>query len=300
MPGDPIQFFNRYSGQVETEAIYGEKPLRLAYENSLGRSVLELLVKRRIFSQWYGWRMNQPASRSKIEPFIQQYGLDVREFADSPETFRTFNEFFYRQLKPLARPIAPSDEAVVFPADGRHLGFPNLDNVEGIFVKGQRFDLARLLGDPEMAAHFAGGTLVLSRLCPVDYHRYHFCCGGMPGPARMLNGPLYSVSPVALRRQISYLWENKRMITLLNSQRLGTVAILEIGATNVGSIHQTFIPGQPVQKGAEKGYFSFGGSSTITIFERGRVSLAEDLIRESSHQRELYARMGDAMATVIP
>lgn len=116
----------------------------------------------------------------------------------------------------------------------------------------------------------------------------------------MLNGPLYSVSPVALRRQISYLWENKRMITLLNSQRLGTVAILEIGATNVGSIHQTFIPGQPVQKGAEKGYFSFGGSSTITIFERGRVSLAEDLIRESSHQRELYARMGDAMATVIP
>jgi phosphatidylserine decarboxylase len=56
-------------------------------------------------------------------------------------------------------------------------------------------------------------------------------------------------------------------------------------------------PGQPVAKGAEKGMFRFGGSSTITIFEPGRVTLADDLLAHSAQCRELYARMGSPMAS---
>jgi phosphatidylserine decarboxylase len=72
---------------------------------------------------------------------------------------------------------------------------------------------------------------------------------------------------------------------------------MEIGATNVGSINQTYAPGQPVQRGDEKGFFAFGGSATATIFEPGRVKLAEDLVEQTSLGRELYARMGTKMGT---
>nr|WP_226895628.1 phosphatidylserine decarboxylase [Luteolibacter marinus] len=238
--------------------------------------------------------MDDPATRAKIAPFIAKYGLDPAEFADSPESYASFNEFFYRKLKPEARPIA--DAKAVFPADGRHLGFQKASGIEGVFVKGQKFDLGRLLGDDSLASRYADGSLVLSRLCPVDYHRFHFPATGTPGEVKLLNGPLFSVSPIALRRNLGYLWENKRTLTKLTTSAIGTVLLLEIGATCVGSILQTFTPGQPVQKGDEKGYFAFGGSSTITIFEPGAVTLAEDLVKWSSEQTELYAKVGTAMA----
>ena len=295
MPSEPITFYNRCTAQIEQEAIYGEAPLRFAYENPVGRGLLELVVKRAIFSRWYGWRMDKPASRARTAPFIARYGLDPREFADELESFRSFNEFFFRKLKPESRPI--SAEGVIFPADGRHLGFQNVSEVPGVFVKGQQFDIPALLGDAALASRYREGTLVLSRLCPVDYHRFHFPCAGVPGAPRLINGPLYSVSPVALRRRLAYLWENKRVITELVTPDVGKVLVIEIGATNVGSIVQTFTPGAAVVKGAEKGYFKFGGSSTITIFEPGRVKLAEDLTAHSAEQRELYARMGDVMGS---
>jgi phosphatidylserine decarboxylase len=83
----------------------------------------------------------------------------------------------------------------------------------------------------------------------------------------------------------------------LKTEDFGTILLLEIGATCVGTIQQTFTPGQPVAKGAEKGYFAFGGSSTITIFEPGAVTLATDLLEHSARQTELYARVGSALAT---
>lgn len=297
MSAEPITFFNRYSGQLEQEEIYGEGPLRFTYGNPLGRGLLELLVKRAVFSRWYGWRMDAPRSRSRIAPFIAKYGLDPDDFADAPGSFASFNEFFCRRLKPGARPVDPNPGSVVFPADGRHLGFQNVANAPGVFVKGQRFDIPALVGSESLGAHYREGTLVLSRLCPVDYHRFHFPCGGVAGEPRLINGPLYSVNPVALRRRLAYLWENKRVITELITPSFGTVLLIEVGATNVGSIVQTMTPGATVAKGDEKGCFRFGGSSTITLFEPGKVMLAPDLAAHSSAQRELYARVGDVMAT---
>lgn len=292
---DAIEFFNRYTGRVEIEQVYGGAWLRFIYGNPLGRLALEALVKRAVFSRWYGWRMDRPASRAKVRPFIEEYGVNAGEFLKRPEDFTSFNDFFYRQLKPGARPVDASPDSVVFPADGRHLGFPDVSQVEGVFVKGQRFDLPALLDDAALAERFRRGTLVLSRLCPVDYHRFHFPAAGTPSHPRVINGPLYSVSPFALRRNLGYLWENKRVITRLETPDAGLVLLIEVGATNVGSIVQTFTPGKPVAKGDEKGYFRFGGSSTATLFEPGRVRLAADLIEQTRLHRELYARVGDAM-----
>ncbi len=296
MTATPIQFYNRITRQTETEQIYGEGFLRFVYENPLGAPPLHALVKRRLFSSWYGQRMDAAASQSKVQPFIETYGLDVGEFADAPNSYATFNDFFYRKLKPAARPIASGKNEIAFPADGRHLVLPEISACDNFFIKGTRFDLAALLGDSALAAKYAHGSMLISRLCPVDYHRFHFPCAGTPGPARLINGPLYSVSPIALRRRPSILWENKREITTLHTAELGDVLLLDVGATCVGTIVQTFTANTAVQKGDEKGYFRFGGSCFITIFEPDRVRFCDDLIEHSTSGREVYAKMGDVAA----
>lgn len=299
MPAAPITFFNRLTRRLETEAVYGEGFLRFIYENPLGAAPLHTMVKRAAFSHWYGRRMDSPESRAKIAPFLTTYGVDTGEFADAPDSFRSFNDFFYRKLKPEARPIAQGDDIISFPADGRHLVLPDIAACADFFIKGTRFDLPALLRDNAMAARFAHGSLLISRLCPVDYHRFHFPCAGIPGAARQINGPLYSVSPIALRRRPTLLWENKREITVLRTPTLGDVLLLEIGATCVGSIVQTYTPGAPVEKGAEKGYFRFGGSCFITIFEPGKIQFSDDLLEHSQAGREVYARMGDVAAHAL-
>lgn len=292
---EPIRYFNRHTGNLETEQVYGEGFLRWSYGNPLGAISLNAFVKRPFFSAWYGRRMSTPQSAARVFPFIEKYQLDPADFADSPDSYASFNEFFYRKLKPAARPIDPDASSLVFPADGRHLGFANASEISGVFVKGQKFDLAALLGDAALAARYATGSLVLSRLCPVDYHRFHFPAAGVPGLTRMIDGPLFSVSPIALRQRLAYLWTNKRTITELATESFGKVILMEIGATCVGTIQQTFTPGQPVAKGAEKGYFAFGGSSTLTLFEPGAVTLEPDLLHHSARQIELYARIGSRM-----
>ncbi len=295
MPPEPISYFDRYKQTVETEQIYGESWLRWTYAAGLGRFTLNLLVKRGIVSRYYGWKMSQRASAHRVLPFIVDYGLDVDEFAKKPFSFKNFNEFFYRALKPGARPIAPGDRVAVLPADGRHLAFQNVDGVEGFYAKGQRFDLKTFLGDEVLARDFAGGSLLISRLCPVDYHRFHFPVAGTPGESRLINGFLYSVSPIALRQNLAYLWENKRMVTLVESPVFGKVAVCEIGATMVGTIFQTFVPGRAVAKGEEKGLFKFGGSCVVTIFQPDRIKLDADLVKHSADGLEVYARMGDRL-----
>ncbi len=299
MADDPIQFFNRGSGQLETEAVYGDKWLKWTYGNPLGRLSLHAFVKRGFFSRWYGRRMDQPASRAKVAPFIEQFGVDVSEFADAPDSYATFNEFFYRRLKPEARPIAKGDDLAVFPADGRHLGFQNIAETDGIFVKGRMFDLGELLEDAELASRYREGTLVMSRLCPVDYHRYHFPVGGKASTPRIVNGPLYSVNPIALRQNIRIFSENKRAICRIESERFGTVLMLEIGATCVGAMEYTYKPDATVGKGEEKGFFKFGGSSTMLLFEKNRIRLDEDLVRNSANRCELYAKMGERMGEAV-
>ena len=295
-----IQFFNRYTGEVETEIVYGEQWLRFILFNPFGKIALHTVAKRAWFSRWYGWRMSRSGSAARVGPFIEQYGIAEEEHVKAADAFTSFNEFFYRKLKPAARPVDAATDSVVFPADGRHLGFAKASAMEGVYVKGQRFDLGRLLGDDDLAEQFADGVAVFSRLCPVDYHRFHFPVSGVPGNARLINGPLYSVNPLALRDRLAILWENKRFITEIETEQLGRVLMLEIGATNVGSVHHTFVPTRSVEKGEEKGYFAFGGSATLTLFEPGRVQLAEDLLEQSAGQRELYAKVGDRMGTILP
>lgn len=292
MKSQPVRFINRYTGAVETEPVPGERWLRWLYETGTGQLALHAIVKRSLLSHWYGWRMDRRSSRARVAPFVARYGVDASEFELPVSAFLSFNHFFHRALAEGARPVDADEGSIAFPADGRHLAFANVDEVDGFLVKGEKFTVAELLGDGRAAGAFAGASMLISRLCPSDYHRFHFACGGIAGTPRAIGGPLFSVNPIALRRNVRYLVENKRVVTLLKSEAFGSVAIVEIGATMVGGIVQTYDPGR-VGKGDEKGWFKFGGSCVITLFERGRVEFSADILRNTGDGMETYARFGD-------
>ncbi len=291
-----LRFFNRYTRQLEAERVYGERALRWAYETGLGRLSLKAFITRPWFSLLYGWRMSRPRSGRLIQSFVRAYGLDPAEFLESPESYRSFNDFFARKLRDSARIIDSHPESLVFPADGRHLLIPDLQAVGTCYLKGHHLRIEELLAGLESWERWSDGSVVISRLCPVDYHRFHFPYEGRYTRPRLQNGPLYSVNPIAVARRPSILWENKRWVSHLEGSGQGReIACIEVGATMVGSVTFTASWDETQRKGQEKGFFSFGGSCVVTCFPRGAVQFAEDLLEQSANGFELYAHMGDVL-----
>lgn len=295
---ETITYINRNTGKREVEKVYGQAALNFLYgpgffNKLIGTPFMYLLSGVPFFSSLVGYYQKRPQSKQKIAPFIQNFHVDPTEFQDPVESFQSFNEFFIRKLKPESRPIATGDNRAVIPADGRYLFIPHIEKAEGFVIKGEKFDLSSLLEDDKLAANYAQGTMVIARLCPSDYHRYHFPCDCIPGETRLINGWLFSVNPVAVKNNIHIFTQNKRTLCKLKTKAFGEVLFLEIGATSVGSIHQTYTPFQSCIKGEEKGYFSFGASSLIVLFPPGSIELDSDLLAHPF--QEIRCLMGQPM-----
>lgn len=292
-----LEYINRQTKIREEEKVFGEKAMRfLLRGHFLARFLQNFAAKNAWVSKLYGALQRTRSSRKKIAPFIEAFQVDKKEFEKDVEEFTSFDDFFTRKLKPESRPISTDPHAIITPADGRYLVFPDVSKADGFWVKGKTFSLTELLQDESLAEKYQRGALVIARLAPPDYHRFHFPVDCIPSSPRLINGPLFSVNPLFLRKNISILSENKRVITSLKTEGLGDVLMIEIGATNVGSIHQTYTPNQPAQKGQEKGYFSFGGSCIALLFEPGKIELDADFLEASSEPIEVKTRMGDSLA----
>jgi phosphatidylserine decarboxylase len=294
-----IYYIDRETKTKKKELIYGEKSLLFLYGdkkyfNFLSNLILTIFCKFSFFSRFYGWIQKKSFTKKKVRPFILKYNLNESEF--KKKEFTSFNDFFTRKLTPDARPINLNENVVIMPADGRYLAYQNFEEINEIFVKKKSFTLQEFLKDSELAKKYAKSTVVIGRLCPVDYHRFHFPIDCIPNKAKLINGRLHSVNPIALWKNMNNLSENKRAITLLKNKEIGDVVFVEIGAINVGSIHQTYIPNQFYQKGLEKGYFSFGGSCIVMLFEASKIKLDHDLIAASQKKIEIYAKMGQSIA----
>lgn len=299
-----ILYLDRKSKKICKEKVYGKFFLDLLYANTwLSKIVapvfLPLFARCHMFSRLYGMLQKGRLSRFKVRPFIRRFEVDESEFADTVDSFRSFNDFFIRRLNPTARPIATGNDVAVLPADGRCLVFSNISTCDGFIVKGVKFSLATFLGDEMLAGQFAEGAMAMIRLCPTDYHRFHFPITCVPQEPMPIQGALYSVNPLALKKDGAIFAKNKRVITKLISKSFGMVLFVEVGATYVGTIHQTFIPFEPYAKGDEKGYFSFGGSSIVMLFEHGRIQFDQDLLEASQKKMEMRVLMGQALGRCL-
>lgn len=285
-----IPYIERTTGKKEEEKVYGGSLVEFLYGRSkFGAALASFIAYSPWISAAYGFWQKLPYSKKKIAPFIKEYGVDTKEFLDPVDSFTSFNDFFIRFLKPEARPLAPGH--LIIPADGRYLAY-NFHDSDEITVKGQTFQIDAFFDNPELAKRYKGGSLLIARLCPSDYHRFHFPTECIPSKPQSIEGALFSVNPLALAKRPSIFWENKRVLTLLKTVTLGTIAYFEVGATNVGAIHQTYKAEHKAVKGAEKGYFSFGGSALLLFFEPGKVTLSQDLIENSKMGIETRCLLG--------
>ncbi|HKK80650.1 MAG TPA: phosphatidylserine decarboxylase, partial [Prolixibacteraceae bacterium] len=290
-PQDSIQYYERESRQIKTEKIAGEKWLVWLYYNPIGEATLWTFAKRKILSTFYGKIMDCTCSAKKITPFIEDFDIDM-SIAQKQE-FNNFNDFFTRELKDDARPVNTDSNIFVSPADGKILAYDDISNSDFI-IKGFRFNAASFLNNPELAKKYHEGALIIIRLAPPDYHRFHFPVSGKVLLSKKIDGDYYSVNPIALLAKPEIFFLNKRTYSILSNPLFGDVIMAEVGATMVGSIVQTY-KGNLVNKGEEKGYFEFGGSTVVLLFEKNKITIDEDLLKNTAKGYETTIKMGERM-----
>ncbi len=291
-PQDPIQYYERESGQIKIEKVAGEKWLIWLYYNPAGEVTLWALAKRKLVSSIYGNMMDRNSSAKKIRPFIEDFDIDMS--VAQKQDFSNFNDFFIRKLKNDARPIDTCSNIVVSPADGKILAYSDISNSDFI-IKGKRFNVSSFLDNPDLAQRYHDGALLIIRLAPVDYHRFHFPVSGNLSSNKKIKGDYYSVNPFALRKKAEILCLNKREYTILSNPLFGDLIMAEVGATMVGSIKQTY-KSASVYKGEEKGYFKFGGSTVVLLFEKNKIHIDKDLLINTAKGYETTVRMGERIA----
>ncbi|KAJ4006889.1 phosphatidylserine decarboxylase [Fusarium irregulare] len=291
---------DRLTGQINEEkmSVYVRLGIRLLYKGLKSRDMENKRIRKLLknLSIKQGKKFDDPASKDEIEKFIAFHGLDMSEVLLPLEEFNNFNEFFYRALKPGARPCsAPHNpHIIVSPADCRSVVFNSLTTATKIWVKGREFNMKRLLGDayPEDVSRFEGGALGIFRLAPQDYHRFHIPVDGIMGKPKTIEGEYYTVNPMAIRSALDVYGENVRVLVPIDSECHGRVMVICVGAMMVGSTVITRNEGDKVQRAEELGYFKFGGSTILLLFEPGRMVFDDDLVDNGNDALETLVRVG--------
>jgi phosphatidylserine decarboxylase len=265
------------------------------------KRTLELLKSQ---SEKMGKEYDDPKSKDHIKPFIESFMLQdtLQELKKpNPDDYTCFNEFFARELKDNARPVAEANnpKVVTSPADCRLTSFPSVDLAMKYWIKGFGFTLGKLIGSDELAAKFEGGPIVIARLAPQDYHRFHSPIDGTVQSVTLIPGAYYTVNPQAVNEEgtMDVFCENKRSVMMLTRKQTGShVAVIAVGAMLVGSIEYCAgldTPGAEVSRGQCLGAFKYGGSTVIVVFPKDEIKLDADLVKNSIEEDcETLMRVG--------
>jgi phosphatidylserine decarboxylase len=300
---------DRETGEKTFEAmsIYVRVGMHLLYYGSAQENILhwkKTLNLLKSQSEKMGAEYDSPGSKQHIAPFIKAFNLEssLSEMVKpDPNDYATFNEFFAREIKESARPIAEPDNDLVTssPADSRLTAFPTIDLATKYWIKGTGFTLERLFGDAELAAKFDGGSIVIARLAPQDYHRWHAPVSGTVLGVKEIPGAYYTVNPQAINEPgtLDVFCENKRSVMTIERSTTGSlIAIVAVGAMLVGSIkyvNGVDAVGSKVRRGQCLGAFYYGGSTVIVVYPPGEVVLDKDLVANSTeHKVETLVKVG--------
>lgn len=228
-----------------------------------------------------------------IRRFVAAYGVDLSQAARGIGEFDSFNDFFTRELKPGARPLADATQHILSPADGAVSQLGPISGGRIIQAKGRDYSVAEILGcGPEEAARFEGGSFITIYLSPKDYHRVHMPAQGTLAQTTYIPGDLYSVNTATAAGVDRLFARNERLSCRFDGPD-GHFASIMVGAMIVAGIdtvwpnqfrthasapvHEDFArQGRNFAAGDEMGRF-YLGSTVVLLFEPGRVAWHEAL-----------------------
>jgi phosphatidylserine decarboxylase len=240
-------------------------------------------------------------SRAVVGLYVRAYKVDLAEY-DGPSTYPSFDAFFTRPLKPGRRDICVAPDAVVSPADGSIEAIGMIDLDRTLTIKQRPYKVAELIGDEADSRRYAGGQFAVVYLSPRDYHRVHAPVAGAVTLVRSCPGDLFPVNAIGERHVPSLFSRNRRVAIAIDTEQLGRVTVVMVGAIIVGRISVTAFggpdvplgehlirPPQVVQKGDEIGVFHLG-STAIVFLEAGH---ARPFARQVGPVRLGQSLMGD-------
>lgn len=261
------------------------------YKTLPGR-ILVYPLTRRPFSKVCGAFMDSPLSKFIIGPFIKANAIDMSEYPDRP--YKSFNDFFCRSIKPELRPVDMDPDHLIAPCDGLLSAWKiNQDLV--LSVKQCPYTLTSLLKNAALARRYRDGVCLVFRLCVNNYHRYIYADSGQKTRNVFIPGVLHTVRPAALE-EISVFRENCREYTLIRSRTFDDIVQMEVGAMLVGRITNHTQKGM-AERGQEKGYFEYGGSTIILLLKKDQVSLLPEILRNSEQGIETPVKLGRMIGT---
>lgn len=302
MPSNEIKYFNRSTQSIETELVYGDGAIRFVYDTPLG-NLLAPVVASKFVSQLYGRYQDLTVSKNKVPPFVEKFNIDLSIYkagsypAEQKEnSYKNFNEFFIRKFEDNQRSFIDDKNKMPAFSEARYFGHQAINDNVKIPVKGKLLNSKDLLGGSPWSDTFKGGPLLVARLCPVDYHRYHYPLSGTTLDNFPIKGQYHSVNPLALKSKPEIFLINERRASILETEHFGKLAYIEVGAAMVGKIIQSHDESIPHQQGDEKGYFLFGGSTVIVLGETGKWQPSDDIIENTNNGIETYLHLGEEVA----
>ena len=297
-----IKYYSRVTSQVEVEQVYGAKAVEWLYSNPIGFLLSNLLIKKPI-SIIYGMFQDSELSKRKIKPFIKKFKINMSDYLpqdgrSETDPYSSFNQFFIRRFKPGKRLFLKENHLMPAFSEARYFGYSSVNDNLRVPAKGQCLSSEFLLDNPKWTKIFQNGPLLLARLCPVDYHRYHYPDSGRVIDSYPVKGILHSVNPLALKKVPETFCVNERFVTILETQNFGKLAYIEVGAICVGKIVQSH-KGKDFLRGDEKGYFLFGGSTVIVLGEKGKWKPSQDILNHTTQGIETYLTLGSEVAKKV-
>ncbi|KAF8924470.1 hypothetical protein BGZ58_001763 [Dissophora ornata] len=295
----------------EDMPIYARIGMHILFASMFDHALLQTHKIHHLFSVEsvnQGKHFDAPESVAQIDHFIKTYKLDLSELLlPDIKDYKTFNEFFYRKLRPDVRPINEprNPNIVVSGADSRLCVFESINAATEVWIKGKSFTIEHLIQDADLAAKYEGGAIAIFRLAPQDYHRFHSpVTGTIAREPVKIDGTYFTVNPMAINEDLDVFTENVRKVTVMDleqnvettkNEKFDQCVFVSIGALLVGSIQLTGAsePGNKVHKGEELGYFAYGGSTCILLFKAGAVQFDEDLVANSQKGVETLVQMGE-------
>ena len=271
-----------------------DKFLADAYASPTGRVLMKFLGNP-IFSKLSRIVLDSKISASAVEMFAQKNNIDLSEYEE--KNYTSFNDFFTRKIKMGRRFVTKDDRVLVSPSDGKVSAY-EITNSSFFVVKNSVYNIASLLRDGKLAKRFNGGTALIIRLSVDDYHRYCYPCNGTKSHNRFISGILHTVNPV-VSKYLPVYKENCREYCLIRSDNFGDVIQMEVGALMVGKITNIHKSVCRVNRGDEKGYFEFGGSTIILLLEKDKVNVCEGLLENTSKGFETKVKQGEALGEAI-
>lgn len=265
------------------------------YQTDLGLFTRGKVIRGHVNKACGAYYKSRP-SRIHIRKFVRDYKINTAEIEKPLSSYATFNDFFIRKLKPGSRPIDPNPTTITSLADSKLTAIENIALTKNFMIKGTKFTLRDFLNDAKLAEDYEQGTLLIFRLAPEDYHRFHFPCDCVPSAPKVIHGNYDSVNPVVYKAGIQPLTTNERQLIKLETDRFSTVIMVPVGALCVGKIVETYTPNQPYKKGDEAGYFEFGGSTVALLFKKDMVRLNPYFVQQAEAGKEVPVRVGQVVA----